>query len=57
MYWCDNCKAFHEDEMIKFIEESHGEQFAICGHCGSEEIEPANQCVCVEWKTVFEDYC
>ncbi|MFR1698766.1 MAG: hypothetical protein ACLSU9_10880 [Anaerovoracaceae bacterium] len=57
MYWCDNCKAFHESEMIKYIEEAHGEVFKVCGHCGSEEIEPADICTCGEPKRETEDYC
>lgn len=57
MYWCDNCKTFHENEMIKYIEESHGEVFRVCGHCCSEEIEPADTCSCGESKKETEDYC
>lgn len=57
MYWCDNCKTFHEDEMIKYIEETHGERFAVCGHCSSEEIEPADLCGCGQPKKEKDDYC
>lgn len=57
MYWCNDCKAFHEDEMLKTVEESHGERWKVCGHCGSEDIEPANYCNCGEPKKESDDYC
>jgi hypothetical protein len=57
MYWCNNCKAFHRDDMLKTIEESHSEQFTICGHCGSEDIESADECYCGEPKKEVDDRC
>lgn len=55
MYWCDNCREFHENTAT--VEEEHGERWAVCGCCGSEDIEPANHCHCGEPKKEADGYC
>lgn len=56
-YYCNDCKTFQPADMIKEIEESHGETFRICGNCGGDDMENVNQCTCGQLKKEADDYC
>lgn len=63
MYYCNNCETFHDNGMLKEIVEGHGEPYYmethfICGHCGSDEYEPADKCpICGDFKKKVDDIC
>ena len=63
MYYCNECKAFHDNGLLKEVVEGHGEPhymetFHVCGLCGSEDFEPADKCpICGELKKEVDDIC
>ena len=63
MYYCNNCKNYHDDSLLKEVVESHGEPYYmethhVCGHCGSDDYEEADYCpLCGQPKKETEDLC